>query len=116
VLKVVFTAKDKYLMEQYKEQYEAEMKEARGWIKNGKVLGVNEYPIYMDLSIDALDEFFKQEASRDGMVAKEMLEHEIGKETNAIYKDLVEDSYESRCNYACTLYEMYKDRMVKVTF
>jgi hypothetical protein len=115
-LEVAFTAKDKYLMEQYKEQYEAEMKEAQGWIRNGKVLGVNEYPIYMDLSIDALDEFFNREASGVGIVSQEMLEHEIGKETNAIFKDFEEDSYENRCNYACTLYEMYKDRMVKVTF
>lgn len=112
---MAFTAKDQYLIEQYKEQYEAELKEARECIRNGRVLRVNEYPIYMDLSIDALDEFFKQEASEEGLVTKEMLEHEIGKETSAIHKDFAQDSYESRCNYACTLYEMYKDQVIKVS-
>lgn len=113
---MTFMNKDEYLMERYKEHYEAELKEAREWIKNGKALSAQEYPIYIDLSIDALDGFIEQEASNDGLVAKEILEHEIGRETNAIHKDLAEDSYESRCNYARTLYEMYEDRVVKVTF
>jgi hypothetical protein len=113
---MTLTAKDKYLLELFKTTYEIEMRETQKWITDGQVLNMTEYPMYIDLSQDVLDEFFKEETSRGGIVSEEMLIYEIGKETNAIYNDSEDDSYENRCNYACTLFELYKVRIVKERF
>jgi hypothetical protein len=112
---VALSAKENYLIELFKAQYETELKEAQGWIEQGKVMKVSEYPIYIDLSIDKLDEFFQEGLAGDEVVTLEMLIYEIGKEVNVIYEDAEDDSHTNRCNYACTLYEMYKDRVPKAT-
>lgn len=113
---MAFTAKDEYLMALYKAQYDAELQEAREWISGGRVWDADEYPFYMELSCDVLDEFFKKEMSGDAAITHEMLILEIGRETHAIHADFENEAYESRCNYACTLYELYRERIVEEPF
>jgi hypothetical protein len=89
-------------------QYRAELAQAKEWIANGSQLEENMYPDFFQISQNIIENKFEESI----ITNKDDLIHTIGEETNSIYNGFVDDTFENRCNYAKTLFELYRNKIL----